>query len=304
MQQIKDKKSYIIVVGNEKGGAGKTTSTMHLIASLLKLGFKVSSVDTDHRQASLSRYLENRHQTIEKNNLSLPTPTHYRTSSSTQNTISDIEKEEKQQLLDIIDKERDQVDFIVIDTPGSNSNLSRFAHSYADTIITPINDSFIDLDLLALVDGESLNVVKPGIYSQMVWEQKIERAKREQKAADWIVMRNRLTSVDAKNKRNMETVVGNLAKRVGFRVAPGFGERDSLLTMELAKEERIGEVSQDLRSLDGMTTELIAKLADNQVHTRDDLAELAVDELVEATQIDEETAKTLIMKAREHWFTS
>jgi N utilization substance protein A len=80
--------------------------------------------------------------------------------------------------------------------------------------------------------------------------------------------------------------------------------RDSLLTMELAKEERIGEVSQDLRSLEGMTPELIAALADNQVHTRDDLAELAVDELVEATQIDEETAKTLIMKAREHWFTS
>ena len=80
--------------------------------------------------------------------------------------------------------------------------------------------------------------------------------------------------------------------------------RDSLLTMELAKEERVGEVSQDLRSLEGMTTELVAKLADNQVHTRDDLAELAVDELVEATQIDEETAKTLIMKAREHWFTS
>ena len=80
--------------------------------------------------------------------------------------------------------------------------------------------------------------------------------------------------------------------------------RDSLLTMELAKEESIGEVSQDLRSLEGMTTELIAKLADNQVHTRDDLAELAVDELVEAKQIDEETAKTLIMKAREHWFTS
>ncbi|CAM3787463.1 transcription termination factor NusA [Polynucleobacter brandtiae] len=80
--------------------------------------------------------------------------------------------------------------------------------------------------------------------------------------------------------------------------------RDSLLTMQLAQEERVGEVSQDLRSLEGMTTELVAKLADNQVHTRDDLAELAVDELVEATQIDEETAKTLIMKAREHWFTS
>jgi N utilization substance protein A len=80
--------------------------------------------------------------------------------------------------------------------------------------------------------------------------------------------------------------------------------RDSLLTMEIAKEERLGEVSQDLLSLDGVTPELIAKLAESNVHTRDDLAELAVDELVEATQIDEETAKTLIMKAREHWFTS
>ena len=78
--------------------------------------------------------------------------------------------------------------------------------------------------------------------------------------------------------------------------------RDSLLTMELAKEERVEEVSQDLRSLDGVTTTLIAKLADGNVHTRDELAELAVDELVEMTGINEESAKQLIIKAREHWF--
>ncbi|MFM1806309.1 MAG: hypothetical protein RL212_568 [Pseudomonadota bacterium] len=78
--------------------------------------------------------------------------------------------------------------------------------------------------------------------------------------------------------------------------------RDSLLTMELAKEELVEEVSQDLRSLDGMTTSLVAKLAEGNVHTRDDLAELAVDELVEMTGINEEDAKALIMKARAHWF--
>ena len=78
--------------------------------------------------------------------------------------------------------------------------------------------------------------------------------------------------------------------------------RDSLLTMELAKEERVEEVSQDLRSLEGMTTNLVAKLAEGNVHTRDDLAELAVDELVEMTGINEEDAKALIMKARAHWF--
>ncbi len=225
MQHKDSDKGYIIVVGNEKGGAGKTTSTMHLIASLMQLGLKVASIDTDHRQGSLSRYLENRDHTISKNNLSLNTPTHYKTSASKHQTLSDIEKEERDELMTIIDKERAQNDFIIIDTPGSNSHIAQLAHAHANTIITPINDSFVDLDLLALVDGENLNIVKPGIYSQMVWEQKIERAKREQNSIDWIVMRNRVNAVDAKNKRNMENVVNQLAKRVGFRVASGFGER-------------------------------------------------------------------------------
>jgi N utilization substance protein A len=78
--------------------------------------------------------------------------------------------------------------------------------------------------------------------------------------------------------------------------------RDSLLTMELVKEERVEEIAQDLRSLEGVTKELVAKLAEGDIHTRDELAELAVDELIELTQLDEEAAKALIMKAREHWF--
>lgn len=79
--------------------------------------------------------------------------------------------------------------------------------------------------------------------------------------------------------------------------------RDVLLTMELAKEERVEKVSQDLRDLEGLTPELIGKLAEGNIQTRDDLAELAVDELVEMTGVDEEQAKALIMKAREHWFS-
>ena len=78
--------------------------------------------------------------------------------------------------------------------------------------------------------------------------------------------------------------------------------KDALLTMEIVKEESVEEVSQDLRDLDGLTPELIAKLGSGGIHTRDDLADLAVDELTEMTAIDEERAKTLIMKAREHWF--
>jgi N utilization substance protein A len=80
--------------------------------------------------------------------------------------------------------------------------------------------------------------------------------------------------------------------------------RDALLTMEIAKEEKVEEVSQDLRDLEGMTTDLVARLAAGNVHTRDDLADLAVDELVELTGLAEEPARDLIMKAREHWFTA
>jgi len=78
--------------------------------------------------------------------------------------------------------------------------------------------------------------------------------------------------------------------------------KDALLTMEIAREESVEEVSQDLRDLDGLDTELIAKLAEGGINTRDDLADLAVDELVDITGQSEEEAKTLILKAREHWF--
>jgi N utilization substance protein A len=80
--------------------------------------------------------------------------------------------------------------------------------------------------------------------------------------------------------------------------------KDALLTLEIAREESVEGVSQNLRDLEGLTPELIASLAEGGIHTRDDLADLAVDELTEMTGIDEERAKALIMKAREHWFNA
>jgi len=80
--------------------------------------------------------------------------------------------------------------------------------------------------------------------------------------------------------------------------------KDALLTMDIVREEKLDKVSQDLRDLEGLDAELIARLSDGGVKTRDDLADLAVDELTAMSGIDEEHAKTLIMKAREHWFTT
>jgi chromosome partitioning protein len=217
--------AHIIVIGNEKGGAGKTTSAMHVIANLMSIGFKVGSIDLDCRQQSLTRYLENRKLTALKRDIALPMPDHYVGKASELKDLNLAEEEETQAFNAQLAQASANNDFIVIDTPGSNSFLSRLAHSYADTIITPINDSFVDLDLLARVEADNLNIEKPSIYSQMVWEQKMNRAKRDRGVIDWVVMRNRLSYVDAKNKRNIYDVLQKLSQRIGFRLVSGFGER-------------------------------------------------------------------------------
>ncbi|MCH2548075.1 MAG: division plane positioning ATPase MipZ [Alphaproteobacteria bacterium] len=221
----KANKAHIIVVGNEKGGSGKTTTTMHLITALLRLGIKVGSIDIDARQRSLTRYLENRSQTMEEQNTRLPMPTHHVIIKSTYNITQEAEEDERERFDGIIQQLSADHDYIVVDGPGNDTHLSRLAHSYADTVITPINDSFVDLDVLGKVDGTTLKVLKPSIYSEMIWEQKLKRAKRDGGSIDWIVMRNRLSNIDARNKRFMGKAVQELSRRIGFRMAPGFSER-------------------------------------------------------------------------------
>jgi chromosome partitioning protein len=219
------KRAHIIVLGNEKGGSGKTTTGMHIIIALMRLGFNVGSMDLDARQRSLSRYIENRRQTSLKENVPLPTPQHMVLPRSPFNIVQEAEEDERERFLAAIAKLSATNDFIVIDSPGSDTYLARLAHGYADTVITPINDSFVDLDVLATVDGHTLKIIKPSIYSEMVWEQKLLRAKRDGGSIEWIVMRNRLSNIDAKNKRFMTQVTTELSRRIGFRVAPGFSER-------------------------------------------------------------------------------
>ncbi len=219
------KKAYVIVLGNEKGGSGKTTTCMHLIISLLRLGFTVGSIDIDSRQRSLSRYLENRRQTMLKEGVTLPQPQHIVIQRSPFNIVQEAEEDERERFTKALARVAAANDFVVVDSPGSDTFLARVAHAHADTVITPINDSFVDLDVLATVDGQTMKIIKPSIYSEMVWEQKLQRAKRDGGSIEWIVMRNRLSNIDAKNKRFMTQVTTDLSRRIGFRVAPGFSER-------------------------------------------------------------------------------
>lgn len=216
--------AHIIVVGNEKGGSGKTTTAMHLIISLMKLGFTVGTIDLDSRQQSLTRYIENRRAYASKHGPNFEAPEHYSLQRSEKRNLEEAEKEDEELFLSTIQKLSTK-DFIVIDTPGSDAFMGKIAHSYADTVITPINDSFVDLDLIGNVNADTLDSMRPGIYSAMLWEQKMKRASRTQKEINWFVVRNRLSSLDAINKRNVETAIQKLSKRFGFKIAPGFGDR-------------------------------------------------------------------------------
>ena len=214
----------IIVFGNEKGGSGKSTAAMHLIVGLLKAGLRVGSIDVDARQATLSHYLHNRLNYVAAKGVPLEVPDH-RVVERSPRTGEEGEADERRRFDLALASIGETAEVVVVDTPGSDNALSRHAHSYADTLVTPMNDSFIDLDLLAKIDPDTHKILRPSLYSEMVWEQKKARAMRDGSSIDWIVMRNRLGQLDARNKRAVGAVLEKLARRIGFRLAPGFGDR-------------------------------------------------------------------------------
>ena len=134
------------------------------------------------------------------------------------------EEEERNRMIRAIGALAD-CDFIVVDTPGSDSHLSREGHSQADILITPLNDSFVDLDLLGRVDLNTYKLLAPSKYSEMVWDQKKRRMQRGDGSMDWIVMRNRLASLDSRNRQNMDKALDDLARRLGLRLIVGLSER-------------------------------------------------------------------------------
>ncbi len=224
-ESVQNPTAYIIVTGNEKGGCGKTTITMHLAVSLLYEGMKVATIDLDARQRSLSRYIENRLQHAENIQAELPHLSHFVVKKSDLNSREEAQADERERFEKCLSKAVEENDVVIIDAPGNDTYLSRLAHSHADTIVTPINDSFIDLDVLAHIKEETLDMSRPGIYSETVWQAKMQRAKRDRGEIDWVVLRNRLSNLDAHNKRQMSDALEKLSRKTGCRIAQGFSER-------------------------------------------------------------------------------
>jgi chromosome partitioning protein len=215
----------VIVVGNEKGGSGKSTVAMHVAIALMRAGQRVATIDLDSRQSTFTHYIENRHAWAQHIARDLEIPNHLYFTEHTEHPTAEDEAADGKAFIDIVDARVQSSSVVVIDTPGHNSHLGRLAHSIADILITPLNDSFVDLDVLGTVNPETLGVTGTSHYSQMVQEARQQRHLRDNVTADWIVLRNRLSMLGSRNTRCVGEGLQKLSQMLNFRCVDGLAER-------------------------------------------------------------------------------
>lgn len=220
----------IIVFGNIKGGNGKSTLAVHTAVDLMYRGFPVISIDCDGGQGTLSRYWENRttFKTLVqskypggiKGQRHIPLPLQTLRFSPKTDTPLHI-----QGALDGIYSENPQA-WIIMDTAGYDSDISRYAHGLADILITPMNDSAIDLDLLVNVnDTQKIGKLPLSHYALLVWEQRMRKASQHGGSLDWMIVRNRMHTLSSRNQQNLTAILTSLSSRIGFHLAPTVAER-------------------------------------------------------------------------------
>ncbi|MDG5752156.1 division plane positioning ATPase MipZ [Qipengyuania sp. XHP0211] len=207
-----------IVFANEKGGTGKSTTAVHVAVALAFRGARVVAFDLDHRQRTMCRYFENRADTMARRGIELPTA-----------ECHVAEGMDESQFEAFVGEHSAGADVVVIDTPGRDDPLARHAATTADTLVTPMNDSFVDFDLIGQVEGESFKVKKLSFYAELIWEARIKRSRagleQNRREMDWVIVRNRTGYTEARNMARIEQALSEMSKRVGFRVAKGLSER-------------------------------------------------------------------------------
>jgi chromosome partitioning protein len=217
--------AHVVVLGNEKGGSGKSTTALHIAVALLKAGQRVATIDLDSRQQSFTHYIENRRAWSARARVRLELPTHYRVKRGETPSVEANEAQEFASFSQAITAIERSHDVVVIDTPGNDTYLMRLAHAMADTLVTPLNDSFLDFDVLGTLDPTNFGVIGESHYAEMVREARRQRRLVDGRLTDWIVVRNRLSALGSRNKRLVGDGLADLSKRMGFRCADGFAER-------------------------------------------------------------------------------
>lgn len=217
--------AHVIVVGNEKGGSGKSTTAFHLAIYLLYAGHRVATIDVDGRQQTLTHYVRNRRAHVRDSGRKLPNPLHFHLPSAWGDSIKENQKAEFDVFRRAVGEVENSVDFLVIDTPGFDTNLTRLAHSMADTLVTPVNDSLIDLNVLARLDPETGLPVETSHYARLVQRARSERMTIGGETVDWVLVRNRISMLGSRNARQVHATMEGIATRFGCRLADGIAER-------------------------------------------------------------------------------
>jgi chromosome partitioning protein len=221
----------VIVVGNEKGGAGKSTLAIHIVTALLHAGAKVAVLDLDLRQQTMGHFFSNRARWLAANEAEAPMPIEHPISSAGDALAKAPDAEQLARFEEAFAEVAGAAEFVLIDTPGADTAISRAAHAKADLIVTPMNDSFVDFDMLGVVDPVTLDLTRHSLYAETVWACRKQRATAERKQIDWVVLRNRLAPTEARNRKRLDERVQALSRKVGFRVGPGL--RDRVIYREL-----------------------------------------------------------------------
>jgi chromosome partitioning protein len=271
----KPSSAHVIVLGNEKGGSGKSTTAMHVAVALLQAGQRVATIDLDSRQKSFTHYIENRRDWAARTHIKLDVPKHFCVARGFGLRLDEVEAQEFAAFAEAISAVENTHDFVVIDTPGSDSYMMRLAHSMADTLITPLNDSFVDFDVLGLVDPTNFSTIGVSHYAEMVREARRQRRLVDDGMTDWIIVRNRLSTLGSRNKRLVGEGVVQLAKQLGFRTADGFAERVIYREFFPRGLTALDDINEDTL---GMRPTLSHVTARDEVKTLIDNLKLPIDE--------------------------
>ncbi|MBV9518153.1 MAG: AAA family ATPase [Hyphomicrobiales bacterium] len=280
--------AHVIVVGNEKGGTGKSTVSIHIVIALLKAGYRVASIDLDTRQRTLTRFLENRQSWGTNAGRSIELPFHHALERGGKDSAGENEIVEFTSFAEAISRIEHEFEFVVIDTPASDSYLMRLAHSLADTLVTPMNDSFIDVDVLARVHNDRRQRGATAQYAALVLEARRQRRLADAGLIDWVVVRNRMASLQSHNQRQVAGSLGHLSPELQFRMAEGLGDRvifRELFPVGLTVLDSIAEVTEK------------GALSASQIAARGE-----VKALIQTLRLPARTDAIPHMEARHLWF--
>ena len=204
----------VITVANEKGGVGKSTVAFHLAVALADCGHKVLAIDLDRRQQSLSRALIGRGGTAKRLGVRLPMPRHLL-----------LQQPSGAQLCQEIARAGWDCDYVVIDAAGHDSPIARRAIALAELLVSPVNSSFVDLDLLGRFHPVSGKLLGPGCFAAMVSELRAARSDAGLPVLDWLVLQNRKRRDTSHSQNKVDSALRRLAPRLDFRLGAGLSER-------------------------------------------------------------------------------